>query len=118
MKMIKIKAKSSSGNYYLVDFELSDVIKVRCNCNAGMFGKLCKHKLDILSGDQDMLYDKSELPLLNEVIKLVQQSEFLQLKESLVVAKKAIDEAKKQEKLTKQLVEKTLKEGIPLKQKC
>lgn len=60
MNLIKLKAKSSSGKYYLVTFEMSDKIKVSCNCNAGIFGKLCKHKTGLLIGDRSFLYDSRE----------------------------------------------------------
>jgi hypothetical protein len=114
MKIITLKARSSSGEHYVVEFEISEVIKVSCNCNAGMFGKLCRHKTGLLSGEHNLLYDLAEEPALDEVIKIVTRSEYMNLMDDLQSAKNAIDAAKKHEKKVKKSIELFLKEGIPL----
>ena len=114
MSTITLKAKSSSGTPYNVKFEVSDTITVHCNCKAGNFGKLCKHKASFLSGDVGMLFDLTQTPALNELLKHLKQSEYVNLQQELLNAKKAVEMAKKQEKKVRQTVERTLKEGILL----
>ena len=58
---ISLKVKSSSGEPYDVDINFSDNrYMVFCNCQAGVYGKRCKHKTSVLDGDFSMLYDKNE----------------------------------------------------------
>lgn len=65
---ISIKAKSSSDEPYTVDFFIEDKkITVYCDCRAGMFGQLCKHKTELIAGDQSRLFDESETEQLKEL---------------------------------------------------
>jgi len=117
MKIITLKAKSSSGNHYKVEFEISEVIKVSCNCSAGIFGKLCKHKTGLLSGDPSFLYDTTEKSKFNALIEIVRKSEYISLSNEYLSSKKAIETAKNNEKKLKSKIELALKEGIPLNSK-
>ena len=114
MNTITLQAKSSSGDSYDVTFEISDVIVVRCNCKAGIFGKLCKHKTTLLSGDESMLFNLVQKSALDELLELVKQSEYMRIENELLIAKKAVEIAKKHEKKVKKTVERILKEGILL----
>jgi len=114
MKVISLKAKSSSGDYYEVEFKISEVIKVACNCSAGIFGKLCKHKTNLLTGDPNFLYDTIEEPKLNDIFEIVKRSQYFSLSNEYQSSKKAIETAKKNEKKIKNKIELILKEGIPL----
>ena len=98
MKIINLKALSSSGDYYQLVFEITETIKVTCNCNAGIFGKLCRHKTGLLSGDSSLLYDLTEEPMLDELMSFVTLSEYSNLTDELLSAKKTIEDAKKHEK--------------------
>jgi len=115
MRVINLKAKSSSGNYYQVVFEITETIKARCTCNAGMFGKLCRHKTGLLSGDSSLLYDLTEEPMFDELISFVTRSEYANLIDELLSAKEAIEAAKKHEKKVKHSIELALKVGIPIR---
>ena len=117
MKIINLKAQSSSGDYYQVVFEITEVIKVGCDCKAGIFGKLCKHKTGFLSGDRSLLYDLAEDVILDELITFVKRSEYSILRDELISADKAVDTAKTYEKKVKHNMELVLKKGIPLKAK-
>jgi len=98
VKILNLKAKSSSGDYYQVVFEITETIKVNCNCNAGIFGKLCRHKTGLLSGDSSLLYDLTEEPMLDELMSFVTLSEYANLIDEILSAKKAIEDAKKTKK--------------------
>jgi len=114
MKVINLKAKSSSGEHYDVVFEIGEDIKVSCNCKAGVFGKLCKHKTGLLSGDRSFLYDLKEEPLLDGLMKLVKISTYSRFINKLISAEQAIVEAKRHEKKVKHTLELALRDGIPL----
>ena len=114
MQTIYLKAKSSSGDYYQVMFEVAETIKVSCNCNAGTFSKLCKHKTGLLSGDLNSLFDITEGSKLDGLIEIVNRSEYISLSKEYLSAKKAIEIAKQNEKEIKHKIEIALKEGIPL----
>lgn len=112
MSTIVLKAKSSSGEPYDVLFEIGENIMVRCNCKAGIFGKLCKHKIGLLAGDEKILSDPSQINKLKELMEVIRKSEYPTIETGLYEAKKAVDMAKKAEAKIKRSVEAALKEGI------
>ncbi|MCJ7552970.1 MAG: hypothetical protein MUO34_03710 [Ignavibacteriaceae bacterium] len=114
MKTINLKAKSSSGDHYQVVFEIDDVIKVTCNCKAGIFSKLCKHKTGIISGDRNLLYDLTEEPLLDELMMIMRRSGYNILSKELIDAQKDVETAKKQVNKVKHKIEQALQKGIPM----
>ena len=69
---ISIKAKSSSGDPYNVEFLVeSNKLSVFCDCRAGQFSQLCKHKTELLAGDKTRLFSETEVPLLDELGAIV-----------------------------------------------
>ena len=114
MQTIKLKVKSSSGTFYQVVFEITDTIKVKCNCKAGIFGKLCKHKTELLLGNNSLLYDLGEKVIFDNLMSIVSRSEYSKISKELISAQKAVDIAKNNEKKIKHKIELVLKEGIPL----
>ena len=114
MRIINLKASSSSGGHYKVVFEIDKEIKVSCNCKAGEFGKLCKHKTRLLAGDKSFLYDLKEEQLLAELVEVVKSSLYWQMIGELKDAEQAVKDAKKHEKNIQHNVELALKNGIPI----
>jgi len=114
MKSFKLKAKSSKGDYYSVSIEIGDNIRINCDCNAGVFGKLCKHKLGLLAGDKNFLYDKSDDSKLNELLLFVKRSDYSRILKELASAEAKVEEARKNLTKVKGKLEKTLKEGIKI----
>jgi len=59
---LKLLAKSSSREEpYSVTFTKSNkILSIHCDCPAGRFSKLCKHKIGFAMGDSNMLYDISQ----------------------------------------------------------
>lgn len=50
---IDVKSSSDPDQVYEVVFEKVDgKVRVLCDCPAGEFGKLCKHKMNLVFGDQ------------------------------------------------------------------
>jgi hypothetical protein len=114
VKEILIRAKSSSSDYYTVICKIQDVITIYCDCKAGSFGKLCKHKMGLLSGDRSFLYDTSQEPLLDELERHVKSSEFNNLEKELSQALESSEIAKKNIEHVKRKIEKALNNGLQI----
>ena len=72
-----IKVISSSGEPYDVHFEFSEnKLTVLCNCPAGIYGKLCKHKTRLLDGDSSILFEKTDQNTLEQVHAWVKKSKY------------------------------------------
>ena len=69
---LTLLAKSSGDAPYEVDFVVEEgKLTVRCNCRAGIFGQLCKHKTELLAGERSRLYDPSQADELEDVQTLL-----------------------------------------------
>jgi hypothetical protein len=65
---VQVLAKSSSGGAYEVDFiRDSGFIRVFCACKAGEKGQYCKHKIALILGDVEMLYNPSDAESLKTI---------------------------------------------------
>jgi hypothetical protein len=94
-----IKVISSSGEPYDVHFEFSDnKFKVHCNCPAGIYGKLCKHKTGLLDGDSSLLFDKTDLEILAQIHEAVKKSKYTEIISSYNILRKEIEAAQKKRK--------------------
>lgn len=121
MDTVLLQARSSSGGYYDVTFTRTDSsLAVSCTCQAGLYGWLCKHKTQLLDGNEAMLYNSKQASLLRQVKEWIAQSEYEALVAEYKSFKKGVEEAmavaKAQEQALKHKVERILHEGIPLKE--
>ena len=78
---ITLLAKSSDGpEPYSVDFIFkNDKMSIHCSCPAGKWGKFCKHKIQMLQENYDILSDEGQSNQLEEIADWIQKSEFLDL---------------------------------------
>ena len=112
---ITIKVISSSGNFYEVLFENSkDLLTMFCNCQAGIYGKICKHKIGILAGDTSMLFDQKEISKLNQILELVKKSNYYDILRELNGIRTEIDKLQTKEKKLKAKMESAMKSGFEL----
>ena len=99
---ISLKAKSSSGSFYNVDFNKGDEgLTVHCECPAGEWGKFCKHKWQLLNGDEKMLFDSSQLSQLVTINNLAIErglGDLYKEVEELEKQKKSLAKGQKKEK--------------------
>ena len=66
---VAIQALSSSGGSYPVEFsDDTGALRVFCHCQAGKLQQMCKHKLSLLKGDKNMLFEPTEETLLQQVL--------------------------------------------------
>lgn len=115
---ISIKALSSRGDsFYTVDFFLKhDALSVLCDCPAGEWGKFCKHKWQLLNGDESMLAEPAQSDKLAEVHKLALErglNDLYQETERLEKKKKVLAREQKKEK---DAVKKALSKKVILNQ--
>lgn len=97
MDKFEFHVKSSSGvAIYCVhlDVDRSRVL-CGCDCQAGVFGRLCKHKLAILSGDDSVLSDEGEVASLLALTGRLEGSEVVSAVKAFLDAEKQAEEAKK-----------------------
>ena len=110
-----IKAISSSGEPYDVYFEFSEnKFKVHCNCPAGIYGKLCKHKIGLLDGDSSLLFNKTDYEVLEQIHEVVKKSKYIEIISSYNSIKREIEVAQKKEKKLKEQIEQSLKTGVDI----
>jgi len=115
MTVIILSAKSSSGDSYDVTFvKKNETLSVSCDCQAGVYGKLCKHKLRLLLGDESMLYDPDQVCDLTIIRQWVIQSEYDKFLSEYTATIDAIEEAKRIEIAIRHKLERVLRAGIPL----
>jgi hypothetical protein len=112
---ITIKVISSTGEPYDVHFEFSDNnFKVHCNCPAGIYGKLCKHKTGLLDGDSSILFNKTDYEILEQINEVIKKSKYIDIVSSYNNLKKEIEAAQKKEKKIKEQIEQSLKTGVDI----
>jgi hypothetical protein len=112
---VNIKVISSSGDPYDVHFVFfENKFKVHCNCPAGIFGKICKHKTGLLEGDVSLLFKKSDSEMLEQIHNIVKNSKYTELLDSYNTVYKEIEIARKKEKKQKEQIEQLLKTGVDI----
>lgn len=112
MKMencVKILAKSSSGNPYTVRFYLEEnEISAFCTCPAGENRKLCKHVMQIINGDDSILYDSNQKKVFMKIIYHVQRTNIPFLLSELNESEILLENVQKNVKKAKQAIEKVV----------
>ena len=107
---ISLLAKSSIGKPYTVSFVYDKgKISGSCNCQAGLYGKLCKHLIGLASGDDSLLYDVSQRSEFETVLEVVESTELQHTLSIYNKAKKEMEEAKEKVNRTKSIIANTLK---------
>ncbi len=112
---IIIKTISSSGDPYNVHFKFSENnFTVLCNCQAGIYGKLCKHKTGLLDGDFSLLFDNADRHIFEQILEEVKKSKYSEIITSYNNLKKEIEASQRKEKKLKEQIEHLLKTGIEI----
>ena len=110
---ITLKAKSSSGDPYDVDFIFEKgVLSVHCTCRAGMMRTACKHRLSLLKGDKKMLADPSQANQLATVVEWANQVGFSNLLQQLDAAEAELSRLQREVKKAKKRLEESMTHGL------
>jgi hypothetical protein len=83
-----------------------------CNCPAGNWVKICKHKMALASGDDSMLYDEDQRENFEKVMDWVAQSGYPDLIKELKKAEKELESAKEKVRDIKEEITRVMKEGL------
>ena len=115
MENTTILAKSSSGSDpYSVDFTFKDgKLSIFCECQAGRYRKFCKHKWQMIKGNENILYDENQDSELAKISDWVQKSDYLDLIIAMSKAEKAKSEADINIKNIKEKIANGMKTGLP-----
>lgn len=114
---ITLLAKSSSGaGPYPVEFIFeNNTMSIHCGCPAGKWGKFCKHKIRMLQGDYDILYDDDQGNQLDKITDWIQGSEFLDLIFERGKLEKVLKETQNNLNAVKKKMAEAMKNGIKQK---
>jgi len=99
---IPVKSKSNPDEPYEVTFLFTGgKISVLCNCPAGEWGKLCKHKTGLIENDLKLLFNPDDAELLEKAHGLIANTSLLDVHQDFATRKKQIES--QQAKLKKEL---------------
>jgi hypothetical protein len=105
---------SSNGiTPYVVEFSFeSGKLYVSCSCPAGVLGKWCKHKMQLISGDVSGAINTSSVADFVDVQNWVRNSEFPRLLDEIKSAEDEMQSAKTKINNVKKMLEKAAKNGL------
>ena len=106
---IEILAKSSSGDPYTVRFQLNENdLSAFCSCPAGIYLRLCKHIIQIISDDDSILYDSSQKRLMKQINTQLQKTNIPSLLSELKKSEALLINAQQRAKEAKINLEKAI----------
>ena len=105
-------SNEENGPYKVTVTREGDLSKIKCDCQAGKFGQYCKHKMRVIKGHEDILYDESQEDDLASVAKLFQKVEFIKLRSEMTKAEEALENAEKNVKQIRNKIAQAMKNGI------
>jgi len=113
---VTILAKGSGAEPYEVEFNVDgNSLAVFCNCQAGNFGRLCKHKTELLMGEQSRLFSDAEIPRLEQVRQVVRNTpEIVQLAGAIAESERIVKTEQTKLRQAKKRLETALKRGVPI----
>jgi len=110
---ITLMVLSSDGDFYnVICKNKEDVISIKCDCVAGTFTKLCKHKLSIAMGQMDCLYDHNQIEDFKTVQEWITKSGYSALLNKLEIAEKELSDKKREVRKIKETIEIAMRKGI------
>jgi hypothetical protein len=114
MAEIVLLAKAGSRDEpYNVTFTQAEdgSLTVWCDCRAGEFGQLCKHKRALVSNEPSMLYDKNQVKSLGRVSEWVKATAYLEIIHEIIQTEKELEKSKKVLKDTKAKLARNMRDG-------
>lgn len=110
----EFKVQSSDGvTTYVVGFLLeSSKLHVFCVCPAGVLGKWCKHKMQLISGEVSGVLGCTDVADMVEVQNWIRNSEFPRLLDEMKMVEKEMQIAKIKMNNVKKTLEKAAWNGV------
>jgi hypothetical protein len=87
-------------------------LSLHCNCPAGEWGKFCKHKIRLASGDEGILYDDDQKAGFHKIMQWVEQTSCRNLLGDLAAAERQLQQAKNNVKALHEKIARLMREGI------
>jgi uncharacterized Zn finger protein len=114
MAEIVLFAKASSRDKpYIVTFTFNNsTLSIWCDCPAGEWGKLCKHKLSLATNNETMLYEENQVELLQKAYEWVKNSELPEAIEEIKLLENELENVKKKLKKAKTKLAGFMKDGV------
>jgi len=109
MDIFDIKGSGENEYKVLVSPKGEDSVTISCDCRAGIFGRMCKHKLAVATGDPSLLINSDDSDRLIEIAKKIQSREIGMLFVNLEQARKDQDVAKRKYNKAKKALESAMK---------
>lgn len=109
--MAIFKIRGSGENEYSVHVapKGDDSVSITCDCKAGIYGRMCKHKLAVATGDPSLLLDPNEAGKLAEVADKINNRSVGKLLHELAECKKEQEAAKRRVDKARKALEKAMK---------
>ena len=114
-----VKSGTKKLSYSVICEFRDGALFVRCNCQAGRFGKFCKHKIGLIQGDFGILSNDEQIEDLSTITEWIQNSDFLDLiferspfKKPLIDAQTKVEEIRKQMRPVEKKMALAMKSGI------
>lgn len=83
-----------------------------CDCPAGNWGRICKHKMALATGNDKMLFDEDQRENFNQVRDWVAQSGYPDLLKELKEAEKEMGSAREKIQDIKTRITRAMAEGL------
>lgn len=118
--IITLQAKSSGDKPYTVDFLVEGgKLTVHCDCKAGIFGKICKHKTELLANDASRLYDPGQAGDLERIQDILAGNPVLHdIAEAIAAGEKAVRERQAEVKTLKKRFATLLDKGVSVSEEA
>jgi len=111
---IRLQADSSDGRttYEVQIVRESGKLSIFCSCPAGEFGRYCKHKVSLLTGETSLLTASNQVKSVSEMQEWVKESGYPSLLTEIDSAEKEAKKAQSRLQDLKKSLERAMKDGI------
>lgn len=109
MKIYKVKGSGENTYNVHVGPKGEDGVVIYCDCKAGIFGKMCKHKIAIATGDPSLLINQGDAEKLAETADNIKRRPLGVLIQDLSDFRKEYDAAKRKMDKARKKLEKAMK---------
>lgn len=109
---ILVKSSSREEPYTVAVSLTNKGLSLFCNCPAGEWGKYCKHKMAVVLGDTQILYDEEQNENFDKIAKLVSESNYPVLVANLRSFEMELETIKKKIKKMKEQIASSMKDGL------
>jgi hypothetical protein len=89
---ILVKSSTQPDSSYKINFSIKGgLMRIHCSCPAGTRGQLCKHKISLIEGNHNMLFDISQRQIMNDIFTSIKTSPLKSEYSKFVTKKKEIE---------------------------